>query len=492
MGVQGQEPWLLGARPRGGLRDGLARVSMPQFLRVVLPLSAVFLLAFVLEYRSEAEAEQARLLTQETFVIERGVRWVQRELEFATGDLLLVGDLVKGAVDSDDPERFAALERSLLALVRRRPDYLQIRFLSATGQELVRVENSSSGPRLVPETELQGKGGRSYFTGTMRLAAGEVFVSPMSLNVERGVVEEPYKPVVRFATPIDDGAGQRRGVVVLNARAAQFLRAFERSDDESGIQRMVVNSDGYWLQYRPELEWGFMLEHGRGFQRTFPEIWEQMVASGRGRVETNEGLFYFDTVSPAAVSAEAHDEGQGQGFWMLISLVSREVLDGVTVRVATPLLVIAMPMYFTLLVISWLLAAALQRRKMADEALRSLEGVRSAMMTAALDAIIVMDESGTALEFNPMAQQIFGYTLEEARGKLVADLIIPQARREAHRLGLKNFLATGEGPIIDKHITEITAIRKGGAEFPVELTICPIFVEGKQVFFGFLRDLSGE
>ncbi len=112
-------------------------------------------------------------------------------------------------------------------------------------------------------------------------------------------------------------------------------------------------------------------------------------------------------------------------------------------------------------------------------------------MTAALDGIVVMDETGTTLEFNPAAQRIFGYTLDEARGKLVADLIIPPANREIHRVGLERYLATGEGRIIDKHIDELTAIRKSGEEFPVELTVCtPVRVGGKRLFYGFLRDLS--
>jgi PAS domain S-box-containing protein len=55
---------------------------------------------------------------------------------------------------------------------------------------------------------------------------------------------------------------------------------------------------------------------------------------------------------------------------------------------------------------------------------------------------------------------------------------------------LERYLETGEGRIIDKHVDEIKGIRKSGEEFPVELTICPISVAGKQFFYGFLRDLS--
>jgi len=475
---------------------------MPRFLRVMLPLAFVFLFGFILEYRAEVGADRARFLTQETSVIQHGLRQIERELEAATwdlffvaelvsrGDLFFVAELVSRAVDDDAAGGRAPLEQSLLALLRHRTNHAQLRFISATGQEILRVENAAGGPRVVDERELQDKGNRSYFTDTMRLKAGELFVSPMELNVERGEIEKPYQSVLRLATPIHDSAGQRQGIVVLNVHGGRFLRGFERNPERGGVQRMIVNSDGYWLQHRPEVEWGFMLEHGKGFHSMFPDVWAQMVAIRQGQIESSDGDFYFDTVSPRPPALSAGATSHGQSDWLLISLVPRKVLDGIAVRVATRLLVIAMPLFFALLLVGLLLAAALEKRRLSDEALRSVEQMRSAMMRAALDAIVVMDEAGTTLEFNPMAQRIFGYTLEEARGKLVADLIIPPAHREAHRVGLEHYLETGEGPIIDKHIDDLSGIRKDGSEFPVELTVCPIIVSGRQLFFGFLRDLS--
>jgi PAS domain S-box-containing protein len=490
MGAQPQDSWLLEAQPNIGWLHGFASVSMRLVLSVVLPLSIVFLFIFVLEYRAEVRAERERLVAQETAVIQRGVRWVERELEIATGDLRFIADLVAEAVGDGPGDRLAVLEQSALAFVRSRPGYFQIRYLDATGREVVHVENEAAGPRITPESEFENKSERGYFSDTMRLEPGEVYISRMDLNVERGVLEEPYKPVIRLATPIDDDAGQRRGVVVLNAHGGHYLRAFEPNKDEAEIQRMIVDSDGYWLQHRPEVEWGFVLEHGRSFQRTFPEVWEQLLMRPQDGVEASEGLFYFDavTLSPTASSDAA--QARDPQAWMFISLVPRRLLDDIAVQVATPLLVTAMPFYFALLLIGWALAAAIQRRRLADDALRSLEAVRSAMMRAALEGIVVMDEAGITLEFNPSARRIFGYTRDEVRGKLVADLIIPPTHRETHRRGLEHYLATGEGRIIDKHIDELTAIRKGGEEFPVELTVCPVMVAGKQLFCGFLRDLS--
>ncbi len=459
---------------------------MPLYLSVVVPLTAVFLLAFFLQFRAEVGAAQERLLTQESAVIQRGIRWVERELEVATSDLRFVAALVTEALDDGSPAEFGALERSALAFMQSRPGYFQVRFLDATGVETLKVEQTRDGTHATTASRLQDKSEHEYFRQTMRLQSGEVFLSRMELNVEHGKLEEPHKPVIRLAMPIDDTAGQRRGVVVLNAHGSHFLQAFERNADESGVQRMIVNSEGYWLQHRPAVEWGFVLKHGQSFRTTFPEVWSQLQVDRPGDVEAAEGLFRVDRVAlrPAGqTTTEAHS-------WLFVSLIPRHVLDGVGVYAATPLLVLAMPLYVVLLVVGWALAAAIQRRRLAQEALRSLEQVQSAMMRFALDGIVVMDEKGTTLEFNPSAQEIFGYTREEACGRLVADVIIPPAHREAHRLGLERYLATGEGAIIEKHIDELTAIRKNGEEFPIELTVCPIMVSGRPLFCGFLRDLS--
>ncbi|MBW2289050.1 MAG: PAS domain S-box protein [Deltaproteobacteria bacterium] len=466
----------MGAHPSGGLLQGLAGVPVSQYLKILLPLTAVFMLAIFLEYRADVGVDRARLLAQEVSVIQNGVLRIERGLEIAAGDLSYVVDLVAEVADDQAPDRIAALERNLLAFVRHRPGYFRIRFIGATGHEIIRIGNTPGGPRITPESEFQDLSDLSDFNDTMRLEPGEVFVSPIELNAERGALEGSYESAVRLATPIDGAAGQRRGIVVLTVHGGNFLRAFERDTDESGTRRMIINSEGYWFQRRSDVESGVVLERGRSFQRTFPDVWPQLLARPQSWVESREGLFYLETVTPAPAASSPGGEAHELPLWVFVSLVPHQLLADIKVRAATPLLVIATPLYFTCVVIGCLLAGALHRR---DEALLGLEKVRSAMMTAALDGIVIMDETGTTLQFNPSAQKIFGYTLEEARGKLVADLIIPPAHRETHRLGLERYLATGEGRIIDKHISEL------------ELTVChPVTVAGKRLFYGFLRDLS--
>ena len=124
-----------------------------------------------------------------------------------------------------------------------------------------------------------------------------------------------------------------------------------------------------------------------------------------------------------------------------------------------------------------------------EVALRSAERRLTTLVDSALDAVITMDASGEILTWNPQAVRVFGWELEEVTGRALADTIIPPSHREAHRSGLHHFLATGEGPILNRRI-EVTALDRSGREFPVELTVTPVRLGEEWTFSAFIRDLS--
>ena len=135
------------------------------------------------------------------------------------------------------------------------------------------------------------------------------------------------------------------------------------------------------------------------------------------------------------------------------------------------------------------LALEATERLQAESALRkSEERVRSIIDTA-LDAVIGMDEGGYVLDWNRRAETIFGWTREEAVGRELGDMIIPPQYREAHRRGLRHFLTSGEGPVLNKRI-EITGLRRDGSEFPIELAISPLKTATGYEFNAFVQDIS--
>ncbi|MDX6582950.1 MAG: hypothetical protein QOI10_2134 [Solirubrobacterales bacterium] len=120
-------------------------------------------------------------------------------------------------------------------------------------------------------------------------------------------------------------------------------------------------------------------------------------------------------------------------------------------------------------------------------ALRS-ESVRSASTEGALDCVITVDAQGMIREWNDAASATFGHCSDDAIGRELATLIIPPAERDHHRRGLKLLVETGDGPILNRRI-EGTALRAGGAEFPIELAITQVQAD-PPMYTGFLRDIS--
>jgi PAS domain S-box-containing protein len=128
-------------------------------------------------------------------------------------------------------------------------------------------------------------------------------------------------------------------------------------------------------------------------------------------------------------------------------------------------------------------------RRRAEDAVRGGEALTGAILFSALDAVITMDARGRIMEFNPAAEQIFGYAKDETIGKDMADLVMPPSLRAPHRHGLARYLETGQSHYLDARV-ELTAMRSDGSEFPVELTITRIDLPGPPTFTGFIHDIS--
>ncbi len=113
------------------------------------------------------------------------------------------------------------------------------------------------------------------------------------------------------------------------------------------------------------------------------------------------------------------------------------------------------------------------------------------ILTNALDAVVEMDYLGKISQWNTQAEKIFGYSSDEVVGKTLSEIIIPTQYREAHEKGMRRFLAIGEGPVLNKRI-EISALRRDGSEFPIELAITPIKMGNTIFLASFIRDISDQ
>ena len=136
---------------------------------------------------------------------------------------------------------------------------------------------------------------------------------------------------------------------------------------------------------------------------------------------------------------------------------------------------------------------AQQERALAREAeasLRKSEAHTRSIVELALDGFIGMDATGMITDWNFQAEVIFGWSRHEAVGRLLSATIIPAQHREAHEQGLRRFLATGVGPMLNTRV-EITGCHRDGHEIPIELAISPSLGQGgTHSFSAFVRDIS--
>jgi PAS domain S-box-containing protein len=131
---------------------------------------------------------------------------------------------------------------------------------------------------------------------------------------------------------------------------------------------------------------------------------------------------------------------------------------------------------------------SLIQRTGAEETLRASEERFRAVAETAQDAIVSADSRGEIIYFNPTAEQLFGYSARELRGKPLT-ILMPEKFHDDHRRGLQRFLSTGDARLIGKTV-EVAGRRKHGGEFPVELSLSTWTADNALFFTAILRDIT--
>ncbi|MFN2452076.1 MAG: PAS domain-containing sensor histidine kinase, partial [Candidatus Dormibacteria bacterium] len=112
------------------------------------------------------------------------------------------------------------------------------------------------------------------------------------------------------------------------------------------------------------------------------------------------------------------------------------------------------------------------------------------IIDGAIDAVVTMNEQGRITEWSRSAEELFGWRRDEALGEVLSELIVPPALRSAHEAGITHFRRTGKGPVLNQ-ILQLSAVRRDGAEFPIELAVSRAMVTSRgTTFIGFIRDVS--
>lgn len=212
------------------------------------------------------------------------------------------------------------LEKQYAVFAGNYPHFYYIRYIALDGRELMRVKNKNGKVFAIPHDRLQDKSQRYYFAEALKLKPGEIYISPMDLNIEYGEVEKPEQPVIRFATPIADDEGRVQGLLVANLHAQVLLEHVQEMAQARAGTAYLIDRSGFYLARCGADEAcansssdGFgMLPLDNLAQRYGKTVLNKILSSSRG-TDAVDGWI----VSHAAVEARTGPVATGVGQWLI-------------------------------------------------------------------------------------------------------------------------------------------------------------------------------
>jgi diguanylate cyclase (GGDEF)-like protein/PAS domain S-box-containing protein len=466
------------------------RTLLRHFSAIFAVAAAILTLAIAIGVYLDSSELLERIKVRETARLEIAKNRVSQDLSSVALDLHILAGLpaMQRYLDSGDPVQRNELARFFLLLSGESARYDQVRYLDASGQEVIRINYNDGKPSVVPTKELQNKAGRYFFRDAFNLDRHEIFVSPLDLNIEHDKIEMPYKPMVRFGMPVFDSAGHKKGVILLNYFGGQLLQHF-RDVMSGGDQHvaMLLNRDGFWLSGPSrELEWGFMLNRpDHVISRDFPDEWKTIAANENGFLQSPAGLFVYSTIYPlqsgqhsSSGSPLAHAPSQqeldvSEYHWKLVSQIPSDVLlqQGALREPGNRALVFFA--YVLLALVAFVIAYLNLWRKQSVEHLRANETRLREITTTMSDGLMVVGKDGRILFANPEASLLLGYEPKELLGADMHDLLHVAAdgstapRTECPVLNITRSGQTYRG-------VEETFKRKDGTVMPVSVSVSAV------------------
>ncbi|MDP1923914.1 MAG: PAS domain-containing protein [Thiobacillus sp.] len=415
-------------------------VNVRQTIRLTLLLGLAFsvLLAipFVLYHRAESENNLSLLQAEQERVIKLATGAIYQEMGTVLSDLRYLSqhNAIRNYLAYASDSRRLELATEYLGLARQKRLYDQVRFIGMDGMEEVRVNFNEGNPEIVADPNLQDKHDRYYFEETLWLSPGQIYVSPLDLNIEQGTKDQLLKPVIRFAAPVADDQGSIHGMVVLNYLGQRLRDKLSALEGQAG-KIWLFNADGYWIMGpTPEDEWGFVLPERsqRSLAKLFPRLWQQMQAEHSGAYQSKEFWIQFERVYPLlgenAQPVAAHfarPVDADRYYWTIAVELSQPAMEAANIALLKKL----WTAYGALTVFAFLVAGALALAINRNKALAQVVE----KVVDNLPLLIAYVDVEQRYRFNNMAyERFFGLNPREIYGKTMRELLGEPAYQAIH------------------------------------------------------------
>jgi len=319
-----------------------AKISLMIILGVIFLMAGFTFFIYVRDSKTEIlglrESEQLRINIMKKF-INKTINSIKTDL-----NIVAIHSQFNEYFNTGDKDSLQELSLEYLELSNAKKIYDQIRYINEYGMEEIRINYQDGHALIVDDDDLQDKKNRYYFKDALSLKYGEIFVSPFDLNIENGLIERPIKPMLRFAQPVFDLSGTKKGIVIINYLGQHLLDGMDNFFLREKGQLMMYNQDGYLLKgVDSNDEWSFMYKNteNKTFKKFYPEEWEKIKDIHEGQIITSNGMFTFTKIYPLCdgvksstdfIDADCSSFGtidRDQYYWTIISYMpSSELNDG--------------------------------------------------------------------------------------------------------------------------------------------------------------------
>ncbi len=437
---------------------------------LLIALGSALLVSYF-PYRREMGGIEQRLRDREIVRLSVLAHVFRSDFQAVSSDLrgLREGDGLQAFLADGRAEDLERARRRAVFFSQLHGEYDEVRFVDNLGREIFRVDRAGA-VRSSAQTDDQAD--QAYFQRARTLQPNELFVSSFALKLRDGRVQQPLQPLLRFAIPVFDATGARRGVYAIDYRGNELIDRLQRIAPELHQRLRLLNANGFWLKAaRPDLEWGFALpEHaGETLARTSPALWVQILHANEGQSRLGGGLLTWRRITGHDFSSVNTPVVTGDEFLVLASEISAD--EWMQFFAGTrEVFFILTPILLLLTATSVLLFRSHRR---ASAALRRSEENVAVTLQSIGDAVLATDAAGNVARMNPVAEQLTGWTLAEACGRPIADVfkIIHAETRQPATIPVAEVLATGR---VHSLAHDTMLIARDGAERSIGDSAAPI------------------
>lgn len=311
---------------------GLARrIYLAFLLAAVIPTAIAGAIGIYVSLHT-LRTETLGHLQQEVVVRAQGVG---RFFDQLAAELLYLADApalgeLREAKRTDSSARLQAattrLERDYGTLAGVYPHIYQIRYLDDRGREMVRVDRKDDRVLVTPTDRLQDKSDRYYFVDAIRLKPGQLYVSPLDLNIEFGVVEKPERSVIRVATPIGTQAGGNEGILIINLYADFLLGEIQQMAQARAGTAYLFDRSGHYAARTAGPDTGFAMQPIQALNdRLGAATVGQLLGSTAGTLSAADSIF-----AHAAIRfGSAYATGEGSQWVIAVGFPERALFMSV-------------------------------------------------------------------------------------------------------------------------------------------------------------------